>query len=159
MQRYLILFIVIAGLGLAMMAAVLSQYGYSLFDSEMRMMAAVAVAVAAYVAWRISTILKNRENDLSDRPAPGGAGQGKLAGLFAPKKSAALEAREAALAARRKKLIEEGKLEPDEAPAPPPPPVAEGEKPIRVAADASIKDKMAARAERVRRAKEEGKLD
>lgn len=158
MQRYLILFIVIAGLGLAMMAAVLSQYGYSLFDPEMRMMAAVAVAVAAYVAWRISTILKNRENDLSGRAAPGGAGQGKLAGLFAPR-SRALEAREAALAARRKKLIEEGKLEPEEAPAPPPPPAEDGEKPVRVAADAPIKDKMAARAERVRRAKEQGKLD
>lgn len=158
MQRYLILFVVIAGIGLALMAAVLSQYGYSLFDPEMRMMAAVAVAVAAYVAWRISTILKNRENDLSGRPAPGGAGQGKLSGLFAPKKSAALEAREAALAARRKKLIEEGKLEPEEAPAPPPPPTEDGEKPVRVAADAPIKDKMAARAERVRRAKEQGKL-
>jgi hypothetical protein len=158
MQRYLILFIVLAGIGLAMMAAILAQYGYSLFDPEMRMMAAVAVAVAAYVAWRISNILKNRQRDLSDRPAPGGAGKSKLAGLFAPR-NRALEAREAQLAARRKKLIEEGKLEPEEAPAPPPPPVAEGEKPVRVASDASIKDKMAARAERVRRAKEEGKLD
>ena len=39
-----------------------------------------------------------------------------------------------------------------------PPPRKEGEKPTRVAADAPIQDKMAARAERVRRAKEQGKL-
>ena len=157
MTRYLVLFVVLTAIGLALMGAVLSQYGYSLFDPEMRVMVAVGVAVAAYVAWRISTILKNRENDLSERPAPGGAGQGKLAALFSGR-TKALSAREAELAARRRKLIEEGKLEPDEAP-PPPPSVAEGEKPTRVAADASIKDKMAARAERVRRAREEGKLD
>jgi hypothetical protein len=156
--RYLVLFVVLVAIGLAMMAAILAQYGYSLFDPEMRMMVAVAVAVAAYVAWRISTLLKNRRNDLSGRPAPGGAGQGKLAGLFAPKKSAAHEAREASLEARRRKLIEEGKLEPEEAPPPPPPPAAEGEKPTRVAADAPIKDRMAARAERVRLAKEQGKI-
>lgn len=156
MTRYLVLFAVLTALGLTLMAAVLAQYGYSLFDPEMRIMVAVGIAVAAYIAWRISTVLKNRENDLSERPAPGGAGQGKLAGLFSGR-TKSLTAREAELAARRRKLIEQGKLEPDEAPPPPPKP-AEGEKPIRVAADASIKDKMAARAERVRRAKEEGKI-
>lgn len=157
MTRYLVLFFILTALGLALMAAVLAQYGYSLFDPEMRIMVAVGIAVAAYIAWRISTVLKNRENDLSERPAPGGAGQGKLAGLFSGR-TKALSAREAELAARRRKLIEQGKLEPEEGPAPPPPPVADGEKPLRVAADAPIKDKMAARAERVRRAKEEGKI-
>jgi len=156
MTRYLVLFIILTAIGLALMGAVLSQYGYSLLDPEMRIMVAAGIAVAAYVAWRISTILKNRQNDLSDRPAPGGGGKSKLAALFSGR-SRALEAREAALAARRRKLIEEGKLEPEEAPAPPPAPAAE-ERPTRVAADAPIKDKMAARAERVRRAKEQGKL-
>jgi hypothetical protein len=156
MTRYLALFVALTAIGLALMGAVLSQYGYSLFDPEMRIMVAVGVAVAAYVAWRVSTILKNRENDLSERPAPGGAGQGKLAALFSGR-TKVHSAREAELAARRRKLIEEGKLEPEEAP-PPPPPVAEAEKPTRVAADAPIKDRMAARAERVRRAKEQGKL-
>ncbi|MBI1400388.1 hypothetical protein [Hyphomonas sp.] len=157
MTRYLILFVLLTAIGLVLMGAVLSQYGYSLFDPEMRIMVGVAVAVAAYVAWRVSTILKNRENDLSERPAPGGAGQGKLAALFSGR-TKVHSAREAELAARRRKLIDEGKLEPEEAPPPPPLPVAEGEKPTRVAADASIKEKMAARAERVRRAKEQGKL-
>ena len=157
MNRFLVLFVVISCLALVMMAAVLSQYGYSLFDPEMRIMVGVGVAVAAYVAWRVSTILKNRENDLSERAAPGGAGQGKLAALFSGR-TKVHSAREAELAARRRKLIEEGKLEPEEAPPPPPPPIAEGEKPTRVAADAPIQDKMAARAERVRRAKEQGKL-
>ena len=158
MTRYLVLFAVLTAMGLTLMAAVLAQYGYSLFDPEMRIMVAVGIAVSAYVAWRISTILKNRRNTLSDRPAPGGAGKSKLSALFGAR-DAAYEARAAALAARRKKLVEEGKLEPEEAPAPAPPPVPEGERPTRVAADAPIKDKMAARAERVRRAKAEGKLD
>lgn len=156
MTRYLVLFAVLTALGLALMGAVLSQYGYSLLDPEMRIMVAVGIAVAAYIAWRISTILKNRQNDLSERPAPGGAGQGKLAALFSGR-TKAMSAREAELAARRRKLIEQGKLEPDE--APPPPSAAAGEdKPVRVAPDAPLKDKMAARAERVRRAKEEGKI-
>ncbi|MFN7163391.1 MAG: hypothetical protein ACK4P2_01105 [Hyphomonas sp.] len=157
MIRYLTLFTVLAAISLAMMAAVLAQYGYSLFDPDMTMMAVVCVLVAAYVAWRISNVIKNRKNNLQDRPAPGGAGQGKLSGLFQTR-SKSFEAREAALAARRRKLIEEGKLEPEEAPALPPPP--EGESvPERVAASASVKEKMAARRERVRKAREEGKLD
>ncbi|MDP1554537.1 MAG: hypothetical protein Q8L84_03670 [Hyphomonas sp.] len=158
MIRYLTLFTVLAAISLAMMAAVLAQYGYSLFDADMTMMAVVCVLVAAYVAWRISNVLKNRENNLQDRPAPGGAGQGKLSGLFQTR-SKSLEARQAQLAARRRKLIEEGKLEPEEAPPSTPPPVADGEeKPTRVASSAPIKDKMAARAERVRRAREEGQI-
>lgn len=157
MNRFLVLFVVISGLALVMMAAVLSQYGYSLFDSEMRVMLGLCILVAAYVAWRVSTVLKNREQDLSSRPAPGGAGKGKLSALFAPR-SKALAAREAQLAARRRKLIEEGKLDPDEDPAPAPTEPAE-EKPDRAPPSASLKDKMAARAERVRRAKEQGKLD
>jgi len=157
MNRFLILFVVIAVIALAMMAAVLSQYGYSLFDSEMRIMLGMCVLVAAYVAWRVSTVLKNREQDLADRPAPGGAGKGKLAALFAPR-SKALQAREAELAARRKRLVEEGKLDPEEDPTPAPNAPAEVV-PDRAPPSASLKDKMAARAERVRRAKEQGKLD
>lgn len=157
MTRFSVLFVVLTVIGLFMMAAVLSQYGYSLFAPEMRMMVAVAIAVAAYVAWRISTVLKNRQNDLSDRPAPGGAGKSKLAGIFSGRTSFH-DARAAELAARRRKLIEQGKLEPEEEAPPPPPPEGEAEKPTRVGADASIKDKMAARAERVRRAKEQGKI-
>lgn len=157
MRRYLILFVVLAVLALGMMAAVLSQYGYGLFTPETRIMSALAVAVAAYVAWRISTILKNREQDLADFPVPGGAGKSKLSALFAPH-SKALKARHANLEARRKRLIEEGKLDAEEAPAPPPSPKSE-EKPVRSQAGAPIKDRMAARAERVRRAREEGKLD
>ncbi len=157
MVRYLTLFTLLAGISLAMMAAVLAQYGYSLFDPDMTMMAVVCVLVSAYVAWRISNVLKNRENNLQDRAASGGAGQGKLSGLFQTR-SKSLQAREAALAARRRKLIEEGKLEPEETPAPLPP--SEGEAvPERVAASASVKDKMAARRERVRKAREDGKLD
>jgi len=157
MVRYLTLFTALAAISLAMMAAVLAQYGYSLFDPDMTMMAVVCVLVAAYVAWRISNVLKNRDNDLKGRPAPGGAGKSKLAGLFQTR-SKALDAREAALAARRRKLIEEGKLEPEEAPAPPPPLDSESA-PVRVDASASVREKMAARRERVRRAREEGKLD
>lgn len=157
MRRFLILFVVLASLSLGMMAAVLSQYGYGLFAPEARIMSAVAVAVAAYVAWRISTILRHREQDLTDFPIPGGAGKSKLAALFAPR-SKALKARQANLEARRKRLIEAGKLEAEEAPAPPPSQKSD-EKPVRAEAGAAIKDRMAARAERVRRAREEGKLD
>jgi hypothetical protein len=152
MARFLAIFAVVLILGLVLMAGTLSRYGFSLLDPEVRIMTALCVAVAAYVAWRISTILKRRAETLSERPAPGGAGQGKLAGIFAPR-SKALDARRAELEARRKRLIEEGKLAPGAEPQP-----EAADPPPRAAASASLKDKMAARAERVRRAKEDGKL-
>lgn len=155
MLRFFAIFAVILVLGLVMMAAVLSQYGYSLLDSEMQVMLAVCVAVAAYIAWRINGILKNRDLDLKDRPAPGGAGQGKLAGLFGGR-TRDYAAREARLAARRRKLVEEGKLAPEEA-AEPEPPAPEPE-PAKPGSSAAMRDRMAARAERVRKAREEGKI-
>jgi hypothetical protein len=154
MMRFLAIFAVVLILGLGMMAAILSQYGYSLLDSEMQVMIAVCVAVAAYVSWRISGILKSRQLDLKDRPAPGGAGQGKLAALFGGRSRAQAE-REARLEARRRKLIEEGKMSPDEAPATQPPAEAP---PPRPGSSAAVRDRMAARAERVRKAREEGKI-
>jgi Skp family chaperone for outer membrane proteins len=88
-------------------------------------------------------------------PAPGGAGQGKLAALFEPR-SKALAARQADLEARRRRLIAEGKLDAEEAPAPAPEPEAT---PPALSAATNVKDRMAARRERVRKAREEGKLD
>ena len=68
--------------------------------------------------------------------------------------------REARVAARRRKLIAEGKLEEEVAEAPEPeiPPTPEGEIPTRVPQSASVADRMAARRERYKRAKEEGKI-
>lgn len=156
MLRFFAIFSVVLVLGLVMLAAVLSQYGYSLLDPEMQMMIAVCVAVAAYVGWRINGILKNREMDLADRKAPGGAGQGKLAGLFGGGRSRAYADREARLEARRRKLIEEGKMSADE--APPPPPAAPEPAAPAPGSSAAMRDRMAARAERVRKAREEGKI-
>jgi hypothetical protein len=119
-------------------------------------MIAVCVAVAAYVGWRINGILKNREMDLADRKAPGGAGQGKLAGLFGGGRSRAYAEREARLEARRRKLIEEGKMSADEAPSPPP--AAPEPAAPAPGSSAAMRDRMAARAERVRKAREEGKI-
>jgi len=157
MLRFLIIFIVLLGLSLALMGGILAQNGYSLFAPEMSMMLIVSVLVAAYVAWRISTILKRREDDRKDRA--GDAGKGKLSGLLGGKSKAQLE-REARVAARRRKLEAEGKLAPEvppetaqEAPAAEP-----EERPTRVASTASVKEKMDARRERVRRAREEGKI-
>lgn len=156
MLRFFAIFSVVLVLGLVMLAAVLSQYGYSLLDPEMQVMIAVCIAVAAYVGWRINGILKNREMDLADRKAPVGAGQGKLAGLFGGGRSRAYADREARLEARRRKLIEEGKMSADEAP-PPPPSAPEPAAPVP-GSSAAMRDRMAARAERVRRAREEGKI-
>ena len=87
-------------------------------------------------------------------PAPGGAGQGKLAALFEPR-SKALAARQADLEARRRRLIAEGKLDAGEAPAP----AAEPEPaPPAPSASTNVRDRMAARRERVRKAREDGKL-
>ena len=152
--RFLLLFAVLLVFCLALMAAMMAQYGYSLFAPEMRSMLLVAFLVAGYVSFRISRIIARRKRRLEDHPQPGGAGKSKLSGLFGGK-SAAQAAREARVAARRKKLVEEGKLED----IPEPEPAAESEGPVRVAQSAPIKDRMAARAERVRRAKESGKLD
>lgn len=156
MTRFLILFVILLGITLALMAGMMAQYGYSLFAPEMRMMLLVAIMVAGYVSFRISQILSRRERRLKDFPQPGGAGRSKVAGLFSSSGSSAQNARAARVAARRRKLIEEGKLE--EEPAPAPEKDAE-ETLVRVAQSAPIKDRMAARAERVRRAREAGKLD
>jgi hypothetical protein len=157
MARFFAIFTIVLILGAILISGVLSRYGYSLADPEMRMMAGVCVLVALYVAWRINSVLKARSLKLSDREAPGGAGQGKLSGLFAPR-SKGLAAREAQLAARRRKLVAEGKLDPEEAgpePAPAPEPT-----PAPIATSSTnVKDRMAARRERVRKAREEGKLD
>lgn len=134
--------------------------GLNLFnfsDARALVMLAVAVAVALYVAFRISMIIAAR-SDPKDQNSPlKGAQKSKLLGVFGPKKSAALQAREARVAARREKLVREGKIEAEDAPVVPD--VPEGEAATRVAASAPIKDRMAAREERVRRAKEAGKLD
>lgn len=158
MVRFAILFVVLLGISLAMLAALLAQAGYSLFAPEMRMIQVVAVLISAYVAWRVGSVLNSRSNSLAGRDAPGGAGKTKLSSLFAKRKSPAQIAREARIEARRQKLIAEGKLEAD--------PVAETAQladaeaiPTRVPQSAPIKDRMAARAERVRRARAEGKLD
>jgi hypothetical protein len=155
MLRFFVLFAMILVLTLSVMAGVLAQYGYSFLDPEMRIMALLGLVIAAYVAWRIGGILQRRENSLNayDRPE-GGAGRSKLAGLFGgPSRSQAERA--ARVAARRAQLIKEGKLDPEEEPAPP---EAEAAPSTRVPPSAPIKDRMAARAERVRRAREEGKL-
>ena len=163
MVRYLVIFAVLLGIGLLMMAGVLAQNGYSLFAPEMRMMLLVCVLVAAYVAWRVSTVLRRRQEDASDLQSRGRqpARSGLFAGLVGGKSRAQLD-REARIAARRRKLIAEGKLDAEEAEAPEPAParqaVPDMEKPVRVSSSASVKEKMAARAERVRRAREEGKI-
>lgn len=160
MVRYLTVFSIILALSLVLMAGVLAQSGYSLFDAEMRMMLLVCLLVAAYVAWRISTILKRRQENAEDQRSRGlgAARTAGLGGLFGGKSKAQLD-REARVAARRRKLIAEGKLEaePDDVP-PPAQEEAPPEAPTRVSSSASVKEKMAARAERVRRAREEGKI-
>ena len=160
MVRYLTVFSIILALSLVLMAGVLAQSGYSLFDAEMRMMLLVCLLVAAYVAWRISTILKRRQENAEDRRSRGlgAARTAGLGGLLGGKSKAQLD-REARVAARRRKLIAEGKLEaePDDVP-PPAQEEAPPEAPTRVSSSASVKEKMAARAERVRRAREEGKI-
>lgn len=155
MLRFFAIFSVVLVLGVVMMAGIVGRYGYTLVDPEMRIMVGVCVAVAAYVAWRISGVLKRREVDLKERPAPGGAGQGKLAALFGGGRSREYEARRARLEARKRKLVEEGKLPPEEAPPEPPKPETPAPAP---GSSAAMRDRMAARAERVRRAREEGKI-
>lgn len=160
MVRYLTVFSIILALSLVLMAGVLAQSGYSLFDAEMRMMLLVCLLVAAYVAWRISTILKRRQENAEDQRGRGlgAARTAGLGGLLGGKSKAQLD-REARVAARRRKLIAEGKLEaePDDV-QPPAQEEAPSDAPTRVSSSASVKEKMAARAERVRRAREEGKI-
>ena len=152
MTRFLILFGALLLIALLLMAGLLAQNGYNLMDPKMTPMVFVAVLVAAYVSWRIDGVLKRREKrhgDYSDV-------SGKSAGFFSSKPSAAQSARAARIAARRKKLIAEGKLEAETEPETSA--SADEEAPTRVAQSAPIKDRMAARAERVRQAKEQGKL-
>lgn len=164
MIRFLVIFAITLGISLTLMASVLSRNGYSMFAPEMQTMIAVCIAVALYVAWRISNVLRRRQQDAvpgSERGSkkPVAFGLGALAGG----KSRALQEREARVAAKRRRLIQEGKLQEEEPAAPEPQPVAaepapQAEAPMRVASTATMKEKMAARAERVRRAREEGKI-
>jgi hypothetical protein len=153
MMRFFAIFAAVLVLGVLMLSGILSSYGYSLADPEMRVMLGLCLFVAAYVAWRINGVLKARAENLSGREAPGGAGKTKLSALFAPR-SKVLSERQAELEARRRKLIAEGKLEADPEPAPEP-----SAPPPSLSSSTNVKDRMAARRERVRKAREEGKLD
>ena len=153
MTRFLVLFGILLVIAISMMAAATMQAGYSMMDTKATPLWLAAVMVAAYVAWRIDGVLKRRER--SQERAPDGE-SGSRKGFLAPKASAAHSARAARVAARRKQLIAEGKLEAEPEPEAPEP--DQSSAPTRVAQSAPIKDRMAARAERVRQAKEQGKL-
>lgn len=156
MTGFFAIFAAVLVLGLVMLSGILSSYGYSLADPEMRVMLGLCLVVAAYVAWRIQGVLRARAGAGSEDKAPGGAGRAKLPDMFG-RRSRALTARQAELEARRRRLIAEGKLEAGPAaPVPPPEPAAP---PHGGASAASVKDRMAARRERVRKAREEGRLD
>ncbi|WP_373003133.1 hypothetical protein [Hyphomonas sp.] len=159
MTRFFALFGMMLIICLALMWGMMVQNGYDLFAPEMRVMLLVAFMVAAYVAFRISRILQRRAERRHDGSPLKGAQKSKLSGLFNGK-SEAHQAREARVAARRKKLVAEGKLEAEAAEAPEPviEPTTEGEIPTRVPQSASVADRMAARRERYKRAKEEGKI-
>ena len=152
MLRYLLVFSGLLVISLAMMAGLLARSGYSLFEPEMRMMLLVCVLVAAYVGWRITTVLGRRRAGKADQAEGGGLFAGLLRGTGHTQ-----SARLARVAARRRKLVAEGRLEANAADMAgeadrAQPPAA------RVASSASVREKMAARAERVRRAREEGRL-
>ncbi|WP_273187218.1 hypothetical protein [Hyphomonas adhaerens] len=153
MTRFLVLFGALLLIALLLMAGMLAQNGYSLMDPAMTPMVFAAVLVAGYVSWRINGILKRRDQS---RGASLDKTGGKSGGIFSSKPSAAQSARAARVAARRKKLISEGKLEAE--PEPETKPETDEAPPERVSQASPIKDRMAARAERVRRAKEQGKL-
>ena len=158
MTRYIAIFAALLVFCLTLMAALLSQYGLSLLDPQMQPMLLVCLLVAAYVSWRITRILQKRA-EASRNGAAGERPSGGLFGSLTNGKSKALQAREARLNARRRQLIAEGKLAPEEVAEAPAPLVRESTgAPTRAAASASVKEKMAARAERVRRAREEGKI-
>jgi type VI protein secretion system component VasK len=157
MKRFLLLFAIMLVVSVGLMWAMMAQNGYNLFAPQMSGMMLVAVLVAMYVSFRISRILAKRAERADSGSQLKGAQKSKLSGMF-NSKSASLQAREARVAARRKQLIAEGKLEEEAPPEPevaPPPP---GEAPTRVPQSASVADKMAARRERYKRAKEEGKI-
>lgn len=154
MNRFLIVFSVTFLVASGVLVVVLAQNGYDPLAPKGAIiwLWLAVVLVALYVAWRIDGILKRRGGVLGD-----GTNSGTRTGFLTPKPSAAQAAREARVEARRKKLIAEGKLEAE--PEPEPEPESEGDAaPVRVSQSAPIKDRMAARAERVRRAKEQGKL-
>lgn len=153
MQRFFILFGILLVVCLALMAAMMAQYGYSLFAPEMRMMLLVSFLVAGYVAFRITQVISKRERRRERGEAPGGAGQSKLSGLFNRKSPTQLR-REARIAARREELVKKGKLAAEPVTEEP----ADKRPPTRVSQNAPLKDRMAAREERVRRARAEGKL-
>ena len=153
MTRFLILFGALLLIAMLLMAGLLAQNGYSLMDPKMTPMVFVAVLVAAYASWRINGILKRRER--AQGTVPGSPDKSGGFGFLSPKPSAGHAARAARVEARRKQLIADGKLEAEPEPEVP---ADRAAAPARVSQSAPIKDRMAARAERVRRAKEQGKL-
>ena len=132
MKRFLILFAIMLVVSVGLMWAMMAQNGYNLFAPEMSGMMLVAVLVAMYVSFRISRILAKRAERAEGGLPLKGAQKSKLSGMF-NSKSVALQ-------------------EPEGAPVP------AGEAPTRVPQSASVADRMAARRERYKRAKEEGKI-
>lgn len=165
MIRFLVIFVVALVLALSVMSGLLARNGYSVFDPQMAGMLALCFAVALYVSWRISNVLRRRQQrqqdsyELTGQRAPTQAGM--FGSLFGGKSRAQLE-REARFEAKKRRLIQDGKVAAEAVDEAPPADVAEApgpeEVPARVSASASVKDKMAARRERVRRAREEGKI-
>ena len=151
MNRFLVLFGIMLVISVGMIATATMQADFSLMDSKSTPLWLAAVAVAAYVAWRIDGVLKRRE-----RRQDASVGDGRS--FLKPKVSPAQSARAARVAARRKKLVAEGKLEEEPEAAAEPASDDEEAPATRVSQAAPIKDRMAARAERVRQAKEQGKL-
>lgn len=158
MIRFFVVFTITLSVVLVAMSMFVARSGLTLFDPSMQGTLWGSVAIALYISWRISGILKRRaeRNEATERTT--GQRPSRFGTVFGGKSNAQLQ-REARHAERRRRLIEEGKLAPDlEAPPGEAPAPKDEDKPTRVSAAAPIKDRMAARAERVRRAKEEGKL-
>lgn len=147
MIRFAVFFSIALVLAVITMAGIALQYGYTLIDPEMRMIWLAIILLAAYVAWRVDGVMRKRERAVSEF-GEAAKSTSFLGTMFGPKKTRGQLAREARIAARREKLIKDGKLAEEQAPA---------ESAI-TSPKYEIKDRMAARLARVEQAKRDGKL-
>ena len=85
MTRFLVLFGILLVIAIAMIAAAAMQADISLMDTKATPLWLCAVAVAAYVAWRIDGVLKRRERK---QDVSVGEGSGFLKTKVSPAQSA-----------------------------------------------------------------------
>lgn len=146
MIRFALIFLAVFVLTFTMLLGIYAQAGLELVHKRMLPAFGVAFLVAAYVSFRVNMIIRRRLDRQGDTEQT--AKRGVLGAIFGlNSESSSTRARRKSIEARRQELIQAGKLK-EEADISESAPDS-----VRATQSVSIEERMAARRERVRKAK------